>query len=442
MPFALTWYPSHERPPRAIDAEHALERDRRATGASWAARCALRPAKWSEDVQRSLAHPQGAHLRADRRDRGRGDDSLPEKIGGVRNWDYRYCWLRDATLTLLALLNAGYTEEARAWRDWLLRAAAGDPVGAPDHVRRRRRAAADRGRVSTGCPATRARSRCASATRPPDSSSSTCTARCSTRSTRAASHELEASTGRRGRSQRRLLDYLEDVVAGARRRHLGGARPAPALHPLEGDGLGRVRPRASRPSSASAATARSTAGARSATRSTREVCEQGFDAERNAFVQSYGSKRLDASLLMIPLVGFLPADDPRMRRHRRRDRARAHARRLRLPLRHDEDTQTSTACRRARARSSRARSGSPTTSRCRAGSTRREEIFERLLALRNDVGLLAEEYDPVARRQLGNFPQAFTHVALVNTAFNLSQQDERSPMEQRTPHEKPAAYPD
>ena len=109
---------------------------------------------------------------------------------------------------------------------------------------------------------------------------------------------------------------------------------------------------------------------------------------------------------------------------------------------HDEDTQASTASRRAKARFCRARSGWPTTSRCQGRlDEARASCSSGCSALRNDVGLLAEEYDPRRRRQLGNFPQAFTHVALVNTAFNLSQQDERTPMEQRTPHERPAAYP-
>ena len=202
--------------------------------------------------------------------------SLPERIGGVRNWDYRYCWLRDATFTLYALIDGGYIEEARAWRDWLLRAVAGDPAqlqimyGVAGERRldrvRARLAARLRG---LGAGAHRQRRRTSS-------SSSTCTARSSTRCTRPARMAIERGPERVG------------AAAGACSSSSSGAGsepdegiwevrgPAPALHALEGDGLGGVRPRGARRSSSSASRARSTVAARAATRSTHEVCAQGL----------------------------------------------------------------------------------------------------------------------------------------------------------------------
>ena len=149
-----------------------------------------------------------------------------------------------------------------------------------------------------------------------------------------------------------------------------------------------------------------------------EVCAHGFDAERGTFTQSYGSQELDASLLLIPLVGFLPATDPRVRGTVEAIERDARRGRLRPPLPHGR-TAASTACRPARASSCRARSGSPTASSCSAGTTTRRRSSSASRA-RNDVGLLSEEYDPRAKRMLGNFPQAFTHLALVNSAFNVA----------------------
>jgi len=172
----------------------------------------------------------------------------------------------------------------------------------------------------------------------------------------------------------------------------------------------------------------------------QEVCERGFDVELNSFTQSYGSKRLDASLLMVPLVGFLPADDPRMigtvaaiERELVRDG-------LVYRYVHDEE--------------GRKVDGLPpgegaflpctfwlVDNFALQGRTEEaEKLFRRLLDLRSDLGLLAEEWDAESRRQLGNFPQAFTHVALVNTAFNLDQQERTRPMDQRAPHEEPGRY--
>ena len=237
--------------------------------------------------------------------------SLPEWIGGVRNWDYRYCWLRDATFTLYSLMSGGYTEEAVAWRDWLLRAVAGDPA----HLQIMYGAAGERRLTEyevDWLPATRARRRCGSATPRRASSSSTSTARCSTRCTRPATWASTGGPERVGAAASRSSTSSSPAWQDARRGHLGGPRAAPALHPLQGDGVGGVRPGGEGGRGVRPRRARSTGGARAATRSTARCCEQGFDAERNTFTQYYGSKNLDASVLMIPLVGFLPATDPRV----------------------------------------------------------------------------------------------------------------------------------
>ena len=201
----------------------------------------------------------------------------------------------------------------------------------------------------------------------------------------------------RGPGDAALRSWTSRVaLARARRRHLGGARPAAALHALEGDGLGRVRPRR-RASSSSASTARSSGGERVRDEIHAEVCEQGFDAERSTFMQSYGSTELDASAAADP-AGRLPAAD---RPARSRAPSRPIEREL-LPRRlracaTTPTSGTSTACRRARAPSWPARSGSPTTCALIGRRDEARAMFERLLALRNDVGLLAEEYDPQAR---------------------------------------------
>jgi GH15 family glucan-1,4-alpha-glucosidase len=172
----------------------------------------------------------------------------------------------------------------------------------------------------------------------------------------------------------------------------------------------------------------------------KEVCEQGFDVELNSFTQFYGSKRLDASLLMIPLVGFLPAADPRMvgtvaaiERELVRDG-------FVYRYTHDEEARSIDGLPPGEGAFLPCTFWLADTLALLGRLDEAQEIFERLLALRNEVGLLAEQWDPTERRQLGNFPQAFTHVALVNTAFNLDREERRSPMEQRSPEEKPAAY--
>jgi len=342
--------------------------------------------------------------------------SLPEAIGGVRNWDYRYCWLRDATFTLDALLLAGCLEEAKAWREWLLRAVAGQPkqmqilYGLAGERRINEEELPwlpgyeESSPVRTGNAAVNQFQL--------DVYGEVMDALHLARRTGIATDELAWDF------QLALMDFLESnwqepdeglwEIRGPRRHFthskvmawVGVDRAVKAVdvYHLEGP---VERWRALR------------------RKLHDEICERGFDADRNTFVQSYGSKLLDASLLMIPLVGFLPATDPRMRgtveaiqRDLRRDG---------LVLRYDADRSASVdglppgegaflACSFWLA-DNLALMGRHDEAR---------EQFERLLSLRNDLGLLAEEYDPGLGRQLGNFPQAFSHVALVNTARHLS----------------------
>ena len=208
-------------------------------------------------------------------------------------------------------------------------------------------------------------------------------------------------------------------LAAPRRRHLGGARRPPPLHPLEGDGLGGDRSRRAASIDefgVGGDEGRDMLPHLSALRERihAEVCERGFNPRVGAFTQSYGSDDLDASVLVIPHYGFLPAQRSAHGRHGRGDREGPPARRLRAPLR--DRGRRRRAARDRRAPSSPAASGWPTTTPSPGAIDEAEALFERLLALRNHLGLFAEEYDPKLRRQIGNFPQAFSHLALISTA--------------------------
>lgn len=409
VPFVLAWHPSYESAPAVADPEAALEETTR-WWERWSGRCTYR-GPWREAVVTSLCAlkaltyaPTGGLVAA-------ATTSLPESPGGVRNWDYRFCWLRDATFTLSALTTGGYREEAAAWRDWLLRAAAGDPA---------------RLQVMYGVLGER----------------------------RLTELDLPWLPGYRGAapvragngavSQRQLDVYgeLMDALYVARRH---GLDPEPAswqlqralLDFLEGHwrlpdhGLWEVRsePQDFTHSKVMAWVAfdRAIAAAEEARldwplerwRRLRdsihhEVCRHAWSERRQAFTRSYGSSDLDASLLLMPEVGFLPASDPRVRatvaaierelcqdglilRYRQGDG---------LPAGEGAFLACSFWLADAYALMGREREA--------------REVFEHLLSLRNDVGLLSEEYDPVAGTMLGNFPQAFSHVGLVNTAYNLT----------------------
>jgi GH15 family glucan-1,4-alpha-glucosidase len=346
--------------------------------------------------------------------------SLPELLGGVRNWDYRYCWLRDATLTLLALLRAGYVDEAGAWRDWLLRAIA----GAPKDVQIMYGVAGERRLPELELPWLGGYE---------------------------GSRPVRIGNGAHGQLQLDVYGEVVDALYRARRGGLPASDDAWALTRklldwLESgwreadDGIWEVRgPRRHFTHSKVMAwvafdraikTARRFdrpgpverwSAARAALR--REILRKGFDVHRGTFVQSYDSDRLDASLLLIPLVGFLPATDERVA-----GTVRAIERELLrdgLVERYRADEENVEV------------DGLPPgegvflpcsfwLAAVRAQQGRHEEavaLFERLLALRNDLGLLSEEYDPERRRLVGNFPQAFTHIGLVETAFTLGRSE-------------------
>ena len=411
IPFRLTGYPSHENEPGDIDPISALDETERRWRA-WADRCTC-PGEWRDTVVRSLITlkaltytPTGGIIAAP-------TTSLPESLGGQRNWDYRFCWLRDATFTLYALLISGYTDEARAWREWLLRAIAGHPQDTQIMYG----VAGERMLTELELPWL-------------------------------SGYEKSAPVriGNAAHQQFQLDVYGEviDTLHVARKYKLERNEDAWLLqHALmdflesgwkqPDEGIWEVRgPRRDFTHSkvmAWVAVDRSIKEVRKgfgngpldrwlALRDEihHDVCTRGFDADRGAFVQYYGSKSLDASLLMIPLVGFLPASDPRVVSTVRaiEQELMYHGLVLRYPTETGVDGLPP---------------GEGTFLPCTfwladnyavAGRHQEaRELFLRLLDLRNDVGLLSEEYDPVLRRQLGNFPQAFSHVSLVNTAHNV-----------------------
>jgi GH15 family glucan-1,4-alpha-glucosidase len=404
LPFVLTWHPSYEDPPRPVHPEHAFD-DTVSFWREWnAVSDAPEPIRRSLMVLKTLTYaPTGGIVAAP-------TTSLPELIGGGRNWDYRYCWLRDATLTLLALLQGDHLDEAEAWRKWLLRAVAGDPKEL---------------QIMYGVAGERRLDEFELPWLPGYEGSSP------VRVGNAASEQLQ-------------LDVYGEVTDALYQAHAHGlvvghdawnvalklfdALEARWQEPDEG--IWEVRGGArhfvhskvmSWVAFDRAVRAVETQGANGPVEHWRElrdrihaqVCEHGYDASLGSFTQSYGSQELDASLLLIPLVGFLPADDPRVRgtvgaieRTLLRD---GLVLRYRVPDGLAGDEGVFLPC-------------SFWLADCYELLGRHDDahaLFERLLGLANDVGLLAEEYDTKAQRQLGNFPQAFTHLALVNTAFNV-----------------------
>ncbi|MFE6198369.1 glycoside hydrolase family 15 protein [Streptomyces sp. NPDC057838] len=415
--FVLTWHPSHEPRPPLVDPFESL-RHSVEDWQAWASRCRY-DGPYRDEVVRSLITlkaltyaPTGGIVAA-------ATTSLPEEPGGVRNWDYRYCWLRDSTLTLGALLAAGYQEEAEAWRNWLLRAVAGDPADL---------------QIMYGLAGER----------------------------RLPEFELPWLSGFDESTPVRIgndavnqlqLDVYGEVMDSLSLARESGLSPKPDVWAVQtalmdflrenwqqpDEGLWEVRggrrqfvhskvmvwvaaDRAVRTLEQHPELHGDLDGWRALRDEVhREVCEKGYDPERNTFTQAYGSRELDAALLLIPRVGFLPPDDPRVIGTIDAVREELdHGGLLRRYSTTDSEVPADV-------------DGLPgsegTFLVCSfwladalfmTGRTKEaRELFERLVGLANDVGLLAEEYDPVAGRQLGNFPQAFSHIGLVNTALAL-----------------------
>jgi carbohydrate kinase (thermoresistant glucokinase family) len=411
VPFVLTHGPSHLPTPPAIDANVLLQKTE-SFWRDWSGRCS-HAGPWNDAVKRSLLTLKALTYAETGGIIAAPTTSLPEQLGGERNWDYRYCWLRDATFTLMALVTAGYRDEAQAWGQWLRRTVA----GSPHQLQIMYGLSGERQLIEwevPWLPGYRGAS--------------------PVRIGNAASGQLQldvygelidaiyqgrtlglAPVGSGWALQQKLVEHLEQIweqpdegiweVRGGRRqftfskvmawvamdRTVRDAERFNFQAPLEHWRKVRDRMHAT-------------------------ICALGFDSERNTFTQSFSGSELDASLLLIPLVGFLPADDPRVR-----GTVAAIERELLidgLVLRYRSETDID---------------GLPpgegvflpcsfwlaNNYKLQQRDAEANALFEHLLSLRNDVGLLAEEYDPKSQRQLGNFPQAFSHLALIGTALSL-----------------------
>jgi GH15 family glucan-1,4-alpha-glucosidase len=421
IPFVMSWQPSHLDPDQPVDAEAALEATTK-FWSSWASTCTYH-GPYRDAVMRSLVTlkaltyaPTGGIVAAP-------TTSLPEDIGGVRNWDYRYCWLRDATITLEALLRTGYTAEADAWRNWLGRAVAGDPRDV---------------QIMYGVAGERRLSEWEVAWLPGYERSAPVrigNAAVDQRQLDVYGEVVDALTlGRQAglgfdqhswSLQRQLLDFLEKhwhepdegiwEVRGPRRHFVHSKVMAwvafdRAVHLAEEGNPGPVqRWRAIRDEIHA------------------QVCEQGYDSARGTFTQYYGSTELDASVLMIPEVGFLPPDDPRVAATVRT--IKRELMRDGLVLRYTQPAKAASGQGLADVDGLPGAEGAflacsfwlVNALHMIGEYDDAVAIFDRLLALRNDLGLLSEEYDPRYGRQVGNTPQAFSHVPLIQAALNLEQ---------------------
>jgi GH15 family glucan-1,4-alpha-glucosidase len=424
VPFVLTWHPSHEAAPLEVDPEAMLDHtiDHWQT---WARRCTYQ-GPWRAAVVRSLLTLKGLTYDPTGGIVAAATTSLPEQWAGPRNWDYRFCWLRDATFSLYALMTAGYEEEARAWSDWLLRAVAGTPSQL---------------QIMYGLAGERRLTELELGWLPGY----------------AGSRPVRTGNGAYNQHQLDVFGEIMDVLHGGYRV---GITPTPTVWAMQrqlidkleqvwrepDEGIWEVRggPQQFTHSKVMAWVAidRAIKGSErygleaplARWRKLRddihaEVLEHGYNAQVGAFTQYYGSSALDASLLAIPLVGFLPATDPRMRGTIAA--IRKHLTVDGFVLRYRADA--------ADAADDGLPPGEGAFLLCTfwladnlallGELDEARALFEQLLSLCNDVGLLSEQYDPRAKRLLGNFPQAFSHVALINTAYNLSTSD--SPSQQR-----------
>ena len=425
IPFVMSYGLSHLPLRAPIDAEQALRRVE-TFWRRWSSRCC--PAgPWTEAVRSSLVALKGLTYTTTGGIAAAATTSLPEQLGGNRNWDYRYCWLRDATFTLLALMHAGFYDEARGWRDWLFRAVA----GSPDQMQIMYGLGGERRLMEWEVPWLPGYE----ASRP-------------VRVGNAAVNQVQ-------------LDVYGEILDALYLAHQHGfpttergvaIGQATLGHLAEiwrepDEGIWEIRgppqhfthskvmawvafDRAIKILESGKAEDPIAAWRRLRDEIHEDVCRNGFDPELGSFVQAYGSKSLDASLLLVPLVGFLPPTDPRIV-------GTIHA--IEKHLLVDGFVM--------RYHTGEGVDGLPPGEGAflacsfwladnyvlQGRIAEARDLFERLLALRNDVGLLAEEYAPSLGRQLGNFPQAFSHVALINTAFNLTRT--QGPAEQRAKRE-------
>ncbi|GLY91669.1 glycoside hydrolase family 15 protein [Actinoallomurus iriomotensis] len=418
LPFVFTWHPSHLPAPRDVDPYEALAGTER-FWTEWAAQCTY-SGPYRDAVVRSLAtlkaltyEPTGGIVAA-------ATTSLPEAVGGVRNWDYRFCWLRDATMTLEALLRSGYRDEAKAWRSWLMRAVAGsaEDLQIMYGVAGERRLEEYELDWLAGYENSRP-----------------------VRVGNSAAKQLQLDVYgevadslflalNSGIQQERHAWSLQSSMMGFVERHWSD--PDEGLWEVRGPRRHFVHSKVMTWVAVDRAVRmvenfdrRGPVERWRALRDEihREVCAKGFDAERGTFTQSYGSRELDAALLLIPRVGFLPPNDPRVI---------GTVEAVQRELTSDGFVQ-----RYATGDDEHGVDGLPgregaflACSFWLAGALQQigrakeaRDLFERLLDLRNDVGLLAEEYDPRLKRQVGNFPQAFSHVPLVLTAYDLDGHD-------------------
>jgi GH15 family glucan-1,4-alpha-glucosidase len=432
IPFVLSYGSSFQSPPPTIDPFQALEHTE-VFWRQWSHRCpAVEP--WTEAVKRSLITlkaltyaPTGGIVAA-------ATTSLPEHLGGVRNWDYRYCWLRDATFTLLAFMNLGYYEEAKAWRDWLLRAIAGSPrqiqimygVGGerwlPEQIIPWLSGYENSAPVRIGNDA---------------SQQLQLDVYGEVTDTMFQTYKAGMAPSERGRALRPVvLEYLSKAWR----------QPDEGLWEVRGGPQHFVHSKVMAWVAFDRAANEDAAGEfdeppqrwrEIANQIHAEVCERGFDRDLNSFVQAYGSKRLDASLLMIPLVGFLPASDPRVQ-----GTLRAIEDKLlfdgEFVLRYETENS-----------SDGLPEGEGAFLACsfwlvdnyilQGRHAEARKLFDSLLSRCNDVGLLSEEFDPMTGRMLGNFPQAYSHVGLINCAINLNRQT--GPAEERAESGVPRVAP-
>jgi GH15 family glucan-1,4-alpha-glucosidase len=412
LSFVLSHYRSHRSRPVPIDPDAAID----TTEYAWRAWCARSTydGRWGQAVMRSLITlkaltyaPTGGIVAA-------VTTSLPEQIGGVRNWDYRFCWPRDATFTLYALLVAGYRDEAKAWRQWLLRAAA----GRPEDMQTLYGVSGERQLPEFELPWLAGYE----GSRPVRIGNGAATqTQLDVYGEVIASLQLARNAGLE--SDTDAWNFEKTVLA-----YLGAhwRKPDNGIWGMRGEKRhfthSKVMVWVAFDRAIKAAERYRLAAPLAQWRRTRdrihaEVCGKGYDTSRRSFVQYYGSTEVDASLLLIPIVGFLPCTDARVRG-------------TLAAVRKDLTVDGLIARYRAAPQVDALPPGEGQFLACSfwlvdnlimMGRKREAEtLFKRLLALSNDVGLLAEMYDPVGRRQLGNFPQALTHVALINTARNLS----------------------